>query len=133
MRPEHTTCDSYCLGLLLLYRLPIQTLDCSVTLKLSYNMGWVRFSIFTFRNFNLGLPKKAIRMSLQDKWTARLGNVARHCWDLGFTSFGGPNVRIISKWANAPQVHFAILHRRFVQKLKWIDEQLVFFFLYTFF
>ncbi|PQE19054.1 hypothetical protein CJF32_00010442 [Rutstroemia sp. NJR-2017a WRK4] len=34
-------------------------------------------------------------------------------WHLGFTAFGGP------------PVHFQILHKKFVEKYKWIDEQLV--------
>jgi chromate transport protein ChrA len=33
-------------------------------------------------------------------------------WHLGFTSFGGP------------PVHFKIFHDKFVNKLKWIDEQI---------
>jgi len=37
--------------------------------------------------------------------------VARHYWDLGFTSFGGPGV------------HVVILRKRFVEKLKWVDER----------
>ncbi|KAG8908100.1 hypothetical protein FRB99_000544 [Tulasnella sp. 403] len=36
--------------------------------------------------------------------------VVQHAWDLGFTAFGGP------------PTHFQILHRRFVERLGWIDE-----------
>ncbi|RDH19789.1 hypothetical protein M747DRAFT_342065 [Aspergillus niger ATCC 13496] len=41
----------------------------------------------------------------------RLGEVVRHTWYLGFTSFGGP------------PVHFQIFHARFVEQEKWVDEQ----------
>ena len=41
----------------------------------------------------------------------RLVNTARHTWDLGFTSFGGP------------PVHFIILKRRFVEQQHWITQQ----------
>ncbi|CEL07110.1 Putative Chromate ion transporter (Eurofung) [Aspergillus calidoustus] len=41
----------------------------------------------------------------------RLSEVVRHTWYLGFTSFGGP------------PVHFQILHARFVEREKWVDEQ----------
>ena len=44
---------------------------------------------------------------------ARLGDVIRHTWYLGLTSFGGP------------PVHFQIFHARFVEKEKWIDDQTV--------
>lgn len=38
--------------------------------------------------------------------------VVKRCWDLGFTSFGGP------------PTHFQILHRRFVAKDDpWISEE----------
>jgi hypothetical protein len=43
----------------------------------------------------------------------RLGEVVRHTWYLGFTSFGGP------------PVHFQIFHARFVEQEKWVDEQTV--------
>ncbi|KKY20009.1 putative chromate transport protein [Phaeomoniella chlamydospora] len=33
-------------------------------------------------------------------------------WHLGFTAFGGP------------PVHFQILHKKFVEKYKWVDEQM---------
>ncbi|KAK3328089.1 chromate transporter-domain-containing protein [Cercophora scortea] len=42
----------------------------------------------------------------------RAWNVLRANWYLGFTSFGGP------------PVHFKIFNDKFVQKSKWIDEQL---------
>ncbi|KAL4915984.1 chromate transporter-domain-containing protein [Aspergillus aurantiobrunneus] len=42
---------------------------------------------------------------------SRLVEVFLHTWDLGFTAFGGP------------PVHFQILHARFVEKEKWVDEQ----------
>ncbi|KAL3476609.1 chromate transporter-domain-containing protein [Aspergillus californicus] len=48
-------------------------------------------------------PQKALGSRLQD--------VFLRTWDLGFTSFGGP------------PVHFQILHARFVEKEKWVDEQ----------
>ncbi|KAL2821438.1 chromate transporter-domain-containing protein [Aspergillus cavernicola] len=41
----------------------------------------------------------------------RLLDVFLRTWDLGFTAFGGP------------PVHFQILHARFVEKEKWVDEQ----------
>ncbi|KAL2817606.1 chromate transporter-domain-containing protein [Aspergillus granulosus] len=41
----------------------------------------------------------------------RLLEVLLKTWDLGFTAFGGP------------PVHFQILHKRFVEKEKWVDEQ----------
>ncbi|KAL4963143.1 chromate transporter-domain-containing protein [Aspergillus stella-maris] len=41
----------------------------------------------------------------------RLIDVFRHTWDLGLTAFGGP------------PVHFQILHARFVEREKWVDEQ----------
>ncbi|KAL8837117.1 MAG: hypothetical protein Q9176_005859 [Flavoplaca citrina] len=41
-----------------------------------------------------------------------LGDMLRQNWYLGLTSFGGP------------AVHFQIFHRLFVEKLKWIDEQM---------
>ncbi|KAL2846411.1 chromate transporter-domain-containing protein [Aspergillus pseudoustus] len=42
---------------------------------------------------------------------SRLLDVFLKTWDLGFTAFGGP------------PVHFQILHKRFVEKEKWVDEQ----------
>jgi hypothetical protein len=45
--------------------------------------------------------------------TSRLLDVFLRTWDLGFTAFGGP------------PVHFQILHKRFVEKEKWVDEQTV--------
>ncbi|KAI9368480.1 chromate transporter-domain-containing protein [Aspergillus egyptiacus] len=47
----------------------------------------------------------------KDSLPSRLADVILHTWDLGFTAFGGP------------PVHFQILHRRFVEKEKWVDEQ----------
>ncbi|KAG9050248.1 hypothetical protein FS837_006689 [Tulasnella sp. UAMH 9824] len=41
----------------------------------------------------------------------RLWDVVKNYWDLGFTAFGGP------------PTHFQILHRRFVEKTKWITEE----------
>jgi hypothetical protein len=41
---------------------------------------------------------------------AHLAETARHYWDLGLTSYGGPSV------------HVVILRRRFVDQLKWIDS-----------
>ncbi|PLB52303.1 hypothetical protein P170DRAFT_453733 [Aspergillus steynii IBT 23096] len=46
-----------------------------------------------------------------DPLLGRLGEVVRHTWYLGFTSFGGP------------PVHFQIFHARFVEQEKWVDEQ----------
>ncbi|KIO16144.1 hypothetical protein M407DRAFT_86350, partial [Tulasnella calospora MUT 4182] len=43
--------------------------------------------------------------------SSRHWDVARSYWDLGFTAFGGP------------PTHFQILHRRFVEKTKWITEE----------
>ncbi|KAL4878794.1 chromate transporter-domain-containing protein [Aspergillus karnatakaensis] len=43
--------------------------------------------------------------------TGRLLEVFLKTWDLGLTAFGGP------------PVHFQILHKRFVDKEKWVDEQ----------
>ncbi|KAL2842791.1 chromate transporter-domain-containing protein [Aspergillus pseudodeflectus] len=43
--------------------------------------------------------------------SSRLLDVFLRTWDLGFTAFGGP------------PVHFQILHKRFVEKEKWVDEQ----------
>jgi hypothetical protein len=45
--------------------------------------------------------------------SSRLLDVFLRTWDLGFTAFGGP------------PVHFQILHKRFVEKEKWVDEQTV--------
>lgn len=42
---------------------------------------------------------------------SRITSVLRHYGDLGFTSFGGPGVHVI------------ILRRRFVDKLRWVDER----------
>ncbi|KAL4998433.1 chromate transporter-domain-containing protein [Aspergillus recurvatus] len=42
---------------------------------------------------------------------SRLLDVVRQTWDLGFTAFGGP------------PVHFQILHARFVEREKWVDEE----------
>ncbi|KAE8372496.1 chromate transporter-domain-containing protein [Aspergillus bertholletiae] len=42
---------------------------------------------------------------------SRFVEIVQHTWYLGFTSFGGP------------PVHFQILHARFVEKEKWVDEQ----------
>ncbi|KAL4903091.1 hypothetical protein BDW74DRAFT_157386 [Aspergillus multicolor] len=42
---------------------------------------------------------------------SRMLEVFLKTWDLGFTAFGGP------------PVHFQILHKRFVEKEKWVDEQ----------
>lgn len=39
-------------------------------------------------------------------------DILRVNWHLGFTAFG------------SPPVHFQIFHRKFVDKEKWIDEQL---------
>jgi chromate transport protein ChrA len=41
---------------------------------------------------------------------SNLAAVFVHYWDLGFTSFGGPGV------------HVVVLRRRFVDKLKWVDD-----------
>ncbi|GAA6043137.1 hypothetical protein JCM8097_004336 [Rhodosporidiobolus ruineniae] len=41
---------------------------------------------------------------------ARLVDTVRHFYDLGFIAFGGPGV------------HVVLLRRRFVDKLKWVDE-----------
>ncbi|KAL4936251.1 hypothetical protein BDV06DRAFT_96427 [Aspergillus oleicola] len=46
-----------------------------------------------------------------DSITMRLLDVVCQTWDLGFTAFGGP------------PVHFQILHARFVEREKWVDEQ----------
>ncbi|KAG8902638.1 hypothetical protein FRC01_009528, partial [Tulasnella sp. 417] len=43
--------------------------------------------------------------------STRLWDVVKNYWDLGFTAFGGP------------PTHFQILHRRFVEKTKWITEE----------
>lgn len=42
--------------------------------------------------------------------SARLVQTLRHCWYLGFTSFGGPSS------------HFLVLHKKFVEQEKWIDQ-----------
>ena len=60
-------------------------------------------------------PAGAAQKSLAE----RLVNVFVHTWDLGFTAFGGP------------PVHFQILHGRFVEQIKWVDEQTVRFLLLT--
>ncbi|KAK6329964.1 hypothetical protein TWF718_003391 [Orbilia javanica] len=49
-----------------------------------------------------------LRINLPEKWRDFV--VAN--WHLGFTAFGGP------------PVHFQIFHTKFVDKLKWIDEQM---------
>ncbi|KAG8948149.1 hypothetical protein FRC03_000814, partial [Tulasnella sp. 419] len=41
----------------------------------------------------------------------RSWDVFQRTWDLGFTAFGGP------------PTHFQILHKRFVERHEWIDEQ----------
>lgn len=45
--------------------------------------------------------------------SSRVLDVVRKTWDLGFTAFGGP------------PVHFQILHARFVEREKWVDEETV--------
>lgn len=50
-------------------------------------------------------PQKAIKIANRYKETVVTN------WYLGFTSFGGP------------PVHFQIFHKKFVEELKWIDEQ----------
>ncbi|WOO76461.1 Chromate transport protein [Vanrija pseudolonga] len=42
---------------------------------------------------------------------SNLAAIARHYYDLGFTSFGGPGV------------HVVILRQRFVDRLRWVDEK----------
>lgn len=49
--------------------------------------------------------------ALQKAWNVLLSN-----WHLGFTAFGGP------------PVHFKIFHDKFVDRLGWVDEQIVSFF-----
>ena len=48
--------------------------------------------------------------SNQRKLGARIVETIRHFGDLGFTAFGGPGV------------HVVILKKRFVEKLKWVDQ-----------
>ncbi|KAF3902494.1 hypothetical protein ABW21_db0203512 [Orbilia brochopaga] len=50
----------------------------------------------------------ALKLRISERWRELiLAN-----WHLGFTAFGGP------------PVHFQIFHTKFVDKLKWIDEQM---------
>ncbi|KAK6497158.1 hypothetical protein TWF506_004633 [Arthrobotrys conoides] len=49
-----------------------------------------------------------VHLNISEKWRDLV--VAN--WHLGFTAFGGP------------PVHFQIFHTKFVDKLKWIDEQM---------
>ena len=61
------------------------------------------------------VPKEAYQVNTANLG-ARLWDVFRRTYDLGFTSFGGP------------PVHFQIFHSRFVDglgKVPWIDEQTV--------
>ena len=48
-----------------------------------------------------------------DGLVRRFSDIFFTTWDLGFTAFGGP------------PVHFQILHKRFVEKYKWLEEQTV--------
>lgn len=61
-----------------------------------------------------GTGQDGVNKSLLD----RCVEVAVHTWDLGFTAFGGP------------PVHFRILHERFVEREKWVDEQDVGFYIF---
>ncbi|KAF3909994.1 hypothetical protein ABW20_dc0110690 [Dactylellina cionopaga] len=49
-----------------------------------------------------------LKLNISDRWR----DLIAANWHLGFTSFGGP------------PVHFQIFHDKFVDKLKWIDEQM---------
>ncbi|KAK6514554.1 hypothetical protein TWF281_004752 [Arthrobotrys megalospora] len=51
---------------------------------------------------------RPLRVHIPDKWRDLI--VAN--WHLGFTAFGGP------------PVHFQIFHTKFVDRLKWVDEQM---------
>ncbi|KAJ6261003.1 hypothetical protein Dda_3668 [Drechslerella dactyloides] len=64
---------------------------------------------FRSSSFHLGSrPRAALKLKISERWREFIvGN-----WHLGFTAFGGP------------PVHFQIFHTRFVDKLKWIDEQM---------
>ncbi|RVD89088.1 uncharacterized protein DFL_000110 [Arthrobotrys flagrans] len=53
-------------------------------------------------------PTRQLRVHVSEKWR----NFVVANWHLGFTAFGGP------------PVHFQIFHTKFVDKLKWIDEQM---------
>ena len=82
-----------------------------------------------------------LTMSSQEKWGGRLVLVVRHCWDLGLLSHsyyirtdifdrihefrGTECFAFESSGSTDFQVHFSILHIRFVQSLKWINEQVV--------
>ncbi|KAF3185312.1 hypothetical protein TWF788_004631 [Orbilia oligospora] len=52
--------------------------------------------------------RSRVQLNISEKWRDFV--VAN--WHLGFTAFGGP------------PVHFQIFHTRFVDRLKWIDEQM---------
>ncbi|KAF3160229.1 hypothetical protein EYR41_002385 [Orbilia oligospora] len=52
--------------------------------------------------------RSRVHLNISEKWRDLV--VAN--WHLGFTAFGGP------------PVHFQIFHTRFVDRLKWIDEQM---------
>lgn len=47
-----------------------------------------------------------------NRYGQRAAEVLTAEWHLGFTAFGGP------------PVHFKIFHDKFVDKLKWVDDQL---------
>ncbi|KAL4952494.1 chromate transporter-domain-containing protein [Aspergillus filifer] len=54
---------------------------------------------------------RALRQRARSQIEISLDDVIRQTWDLGFTAFGGP------------PVHFQILHARFVEQERWVDEQ----------
>ncbi|KAK9897253.1 hypothetical protein P389DRAFT_55026 [Cystobasidium minutum MCA 4210] len=55
-------------------------------------------------------PIEPVHEAEKRKLGERLADTVKRFWDLGFISFGGPGV------------HVVILRKRFVDKLKWIDE-----------
>ena len=58
-------------------------------------------------------PTLITDQSMESSRFLGLIDVISNCWDLGFNAFGGP------------PTHFQILHKRFVERLKWIDEDKV--------
>ncbi|KAK6355193.1 hypothetical protein TWF696_004310 [Orbilia brochopaga] len=64
--------------------------------------------MLSFRSPPFHPGSRALKLKISERWRELvLAN-----WHLGFTAFGGP------------PVHFQIFHTKFVDRLKWIDEQM---------
>ncbi|KAH8816381.1 chromate transporter-domain-containing protein [Xylogone sp. PMI_703] len=60
----------------------------------------------------MAVLKKWLGGQVANHWAVQFLEVLKHNWYLGFTSFGGP------------PSHFRIFHKKFVDKLGWVEEQM---------